>query len=146
MSSLLTVKKFDYGSKAMKKLNFKAYLKMLRIKNWLGYFFITTLGYAIFTKLNAYISETIFFYVLVCLYLGFSFSINDYFDIKEDLLKRKKNNPVAIGEIKQKEGIIFSLLLALLGISLSLLRGLNVSISFLFLFFYRFHIPLHHSD
>ena len=99
---------------------------MLRIRNWLGYFLIATLGYVIFAKLNAYISKTIFFYVLVCLYLGFSFSINNCFDIKEDSLKRKKNNPVAMGEMKQKNGIVFSLLLALLGIFLSFLCGLNV--------------------
>jgi len=118
--------------------NFKAYLKMLRIRNWLGYFLITTLGYIIFTKLNAYISETIFFYVLVCLYLGFSFSINNCFNIKEDTLKRKKNNPVAMREIEQKEGMIFSLLLVLLGIFLSFLRGLNVFYFFSLLIFLSF--------
>ena len=122
----------------MKKPNFKAYLKMLRIRSWLGYFLIAALGYTISTKLNVHISETTFFYVLVCLYLGFSFSINNYFDVKEDLLKRKKSNPVAMGEIKQKEGIIFSLLLALLSISLSLLRGLNVFYFFFILIFLSF--------
>ena len=108
---------------------------MLRIRDWLGYFLIATLGYVIFTKLNAHILETIFFYVLVFLYLGFSFSINNCFDIKEDLLKRKKSNPVAMEEMTQKEGIILSLLLALLGISLSLLCGLNVFLFFSILIF-----------
>jgi len=129
---VIEIKKIFVG---LGKPNFKAYLKMLRIRNWLGYFLITTLGYVIFTKLSAHISETIFFYVLICLYLGFSFSINNCFDIKEDSLKRKKNNPVAIGEIKQKEGIAFSLLLALLGIPLSFLRGLNVFFFFSILIF-----------
>jgi len=99
---------------------------MLRVKNWLGYFLIATLGYLIFTKLEVCISETIFFYALICLFLGFSFSINNCFDNKEDSLKTKNNNPVAAEEIGQKEGIAFSLVLALLGMLLSLLRGLNV--------------------
>ncbi|HEX55102.1 MAG: hypothetical protein DRO90_00810 [Candidatus Altiarchaeales archaeon] len=122
----------------LKIMNFKAYLKMLRIRNWLGYFLIATLGYAIFTKLDASISETIFFYVLIFLYLGFSFSINNCFDIREDLFKKKKSNPVAMGEIKQNESIIFSLLLALLGIFLSLSHGLNVFYFFSVLIFLSF--------
>jgi len=105
-------------------MNFRAYIKMLRVRNWVGYFLISVLGYAIFTKLNAGISETLLFYALVCLYLGFVFSVNNCFDVKEDLLRGKKNNPVATGEIKQKEGMAFSLLLALLGMLLSLFRGL----------------------
>ncbi len=116
-------------------MNFSAYFKMLRVRNWLGYLLISTLGYMIFTKLDTCITETLLFYALVCLYLAFSFSINNCFDIKEDSLKRKKNNPVATGEINRREGIIFSLFLALLGISLSLFRGLNV---FCFLFFLIF--------
>ncbi|MCD6590934.1 MAG: UbiA family prenyltransferase [Candidatus Aenigmarchaeota archaeon] len=111
---------------------------MLRVRNWLGYFLIATLGYVIFTKLNAYISETIFFYALICLCLGFSFSINNCFDNKEDLLKIKNSNPVAAEEIRQKEGIVFSLLLAFLGMILSLLRGLNVFYFFSVLIFLSF--------
>ncbi len=83
-------------------MNLGACFKMLRVRNWLGYFLISVLGYAMFTKLNASILDTIFFYTLVCLYLGFSFSVN---------------NPLVTGEIRQKEGIIFSSLLALLGVS-----------------------------
>ncbi len=116
-------------------MNFKTYLKMLRVRNWLGYFLIATLGYVIFTKLNACVSETIFFYALVFLFLGFSFSINNCFDNKEDLLKIKNSNPVAAEEIEQKEGITFSLVLAFLGMLLSLLRGLNVFYFFSVLIF-----------
>jgi len=72
--------------------------------------------------------------------LGFSFSINNCFDIKEDLMEMKKNNPIAMGELNQMEGIIFSLSLALIGMFLALLRGLNVFLfyscfSFFFIFF-----------
>ena len=118
--------------------NFKAYLKMLRVRNWLGYFLIATLGYILFTKLAAGISETIIFYVLIFLYLGFSFSINNCFDVKEDLLKEKKSNPIVTQEIEQKEGIIFSSLLALLSISLSYLCGLNIFIFYSVLIFLSF--------
>lgn len=108
---------------------------MLRVRNWLGYFLIATLGYVIFTKLEVCLPETIFFYTLVSLFLGFSFSINNCFDNKEDSLKTKNNNPVAAEEIGQKEGITFSLVLAFLGMLLSLLRGLNVFCFFSILIF-----------
>ncbi len=110
----------------MGKQSFKAYLRMLRIRDWLGYFLIAILGYIIFTELDTYILETILFCGLISLYLGFSFSINNCFDIKEDLMVMKKNNPIAMGELSQMEGIIFSLSLALIGMFLALLRGLNV--------------------
>jgi len=116
-------------------MNFKACLKMLRVRSWLGYFLIATLGYVIFTKLEVCLPETIFFYALVFLFLGFSFSINNCFDNKEDLLNTKNTNPVAAEEIEQKEGIKFSLVLAFLGMLLSLLRGLNVFYFFSILIF-----------
>ena len=112
--------------KDLGKQSFKAYLRMLRIRDWLGYFLIAILGYIIFTELDTYILETILFCGLISLYLGFSFSINNCFDIKEDLMVMKKNNPIAMGELSQMEGIIFSLSLALIGMFLALLRGLNV--------------------
>ena len=120
------------------KQSSKAYLRMLRIRDWLGYFLIAILGYVIFTELDTYILETILFCGLISLYLGFSFSINNCFDIKEDLMEMKKNNPIAMGELNQMEGIIFSLSLALIGIFLALLRGLNVFLFYSILVFLSF--------
>ncbi len=115
-----------------------ACVKMLRINNWLGYFLIATLGYAIFTRGSAGISETLYFYALVCLYLGFSFSITNTFDVKEDSLKGKKSNPVAAGEIGQKEGVLLSLFLALLGMLLSLTRSPGAFLFYAILIFLSF--------
>ena len=111
---------------------------MLHIRGWLGYLLIATLGCIISTELDTYILETILFYVLISLYLGFSFSINNCFNIKEDLIEMKKNNPVAMGEIDRKEGIKFSSSLALTTMFLALLRGLNVFLFYSILVFLSF--------
>lgn len=82
--------------------------------------------------------DTVWFLVIISLYLGFSFSINNCFDIKEDMIGMKRKNPVAMGELDQEKGIIFSLSLMLAGMFLALLRGLDVFMFYSILVFLSF--------
>ncbi len=96
-----------------------SYFQMLRIKHWLGFFLISTLGFLISKGFLHSFQEIFIFYLMVFLYLGFGFSINNCFDIKEDELSGKKN-PIVLKELSFKKGLIFSLSLAFFGIVLSL--------------------------
>ncbi|MBU4255933.1 MAG: UbiA family prenyltransferase [Candidatus Thermoplasmatota archaeon] len=102
------------------------YLRLLRIRDWLAYFLVATFGF-IFSK--GYIhsfTEISIFYLMIFLYLGFSFSINECFDIKEDKLDISKKNPIVMGELSLKNALIFSVILAISGTILSTFFGLKV--------------------
>lgn len=115
------------------------YLNLLRIRNWLGYFLIATFGFVISKGYTNSFIEVFLFYIILIFYLGFSFSINNCFDVKEDRLKLKKN-PIATGKLIFKNSFFFSIILAALGIALSMFFGLKVFLFYLILtllsFFY----------
>jgi 4-hydroxybenzoate polyprenyltransferase len=69
--------------------------------------------------------------MMISAYLGFSFAINDSFDAEEDRLNKSKKNPVATGEVDQNRAIVFSLILAIIGVLLSTWFGLVVFILYL---------------
>lgn len=108
------------------KANLEFYFKLLRIKDWRGYFLITTLGFVISKGFLFPIRDIIIFYTLSFLLLAFGFSINDCFDTKEDRLDKDKKNPIALKKISLRNGLIFSILLAVLGLALSTVFGMKV--------------------
>lgn len=114
------------------------YLCLLRIRNWLGYFLIATLGF-LFSKGFIYTPSEIFiFYLLIFLYLGFSFSINDCFDIEEDKFNKLKRNLIVEGKLKFKNALIFSFSLIILGIILSLTLGFKAFLFYILISFISF--------
>ncbi|RLJ00508.1 MAG: 4-hydroxybenzoate polyprenyltransferase [Candidatus Aenigmatarchaeota archaeon] len=106
------------------------YFSLMRIKNWRAYLLISILGFLLsFGYTNDIIKITAFF-IAVSLYLGFSFSINECFDTSEDRLKGTKN-PIALGKIKFEHGLCFSGILAILGLSLAAVFGMNAFLFYL---------------
>jgi len=107
------------------------YVRLLRIRNWLGYFLLSVLGFIVAEGFSYPILDICVLYLLVILFLGFSFTINDCFDVEEDKLDSSKRNPVATGELPFKKGFFFSISLAIAGISLSLFFGLKLFLFYL---------------
>jgi geranylgeranylglycerol-phosphate geranylgeranyltransferase len=54
-----------------------------------------------------------------------SFSINDYFDLKSDMINKRKDRPLVSGKIKPRNALLLSLVLFVLGVILSALLNLN---------------------
>ncbi|OYT42963.1 MAG: hypothetical protein B6U88_02365 [Candidatus Aenigmarchaeota archaeon ex4484_56] len=119
------------------------YIEMLRIPDWKGYFLIALLGLLISN--NFYSLQDIFILlVTTCLFLGFSFSINNCFDIKEDKLGNK-NNPITKNKISIKKGYIFSLFLAFIGLQILVIydhRLLSIYLLMLLIAFFYSSPPL----
>ncbi|WP_461867170.1 UbiA prenyltransferase family protein [Thermococcus sp.] len=57
--------------------------------------------------------------ISLVLYVAYAFSINNCFDVDTDVLnpKKRSKNPIASGELSFRAGVIFSMMLALLGVS-----------------------------
>ena len=97
----------------------------VRVPDWRAYLGMAMLGfthglnrsillYAIYNILVKFIVSNV-------LYLAFTFSINNCFDIKSDMQQKEKlrKNPIAVGLISLKEGIIVSLCIASIGLVLA---------------------------
>jgi 4-hydroxybenzoate polyprenyltransferase len=106
---------------------------LLRIKGWYAYFLIAVLGVIVSGGLQSQGINVVIFFMMISVYLGFSFAINDSFDAEVDQLNQSKNNPIATGEVEQSKAIFFSLILALSGVALSTWFGLTVFIFYLIL-------------
>jgi len=110
--------------------NLKPYLELMRMKNWLGYFLMASLGFVISRGFLFPLKDIIIFYTTVILLFGFVFSINDCFDTKEDKLDKDKKNPIVLERINLKQGLAFSVFLAISGLALSMVLGLKVFLLF----------------
>lgn len=95
------------------------YLKLLRIKGWYAYLCIAVLGFVIAQGFLGSLFDILVFFVMVCAYLGFSFAINDSYDVEEDRLHNFRSNAIVTAEIEQKNAIRFSIALGLAGVLLS---------------------------
>jgi len=100
-----------------------SYYRNSRILEWRAYIGMAMLG---FISSSGFITilaplEVFKFMLTTAFYLAFSFSINNSFDARSDALQKEKaeKNPVAMGRIGFKEGILFSSCLALTGLSLT---------------------------
>jgi len=88
----------------------------LRVRDWRAYFGIGSLG---FLSGLGEVSEfdlraPLLFLITSSLYLAFSFSINNCFDVRND--RGKGQNPIALGLIGFREGAFVSSILASIGI------------------------------
>lgn len=100
-----------------------SYYRNSRIPEWRAYIGMAMLGFIsspsfIATSVPLEVSK---FMLTIAFYLAFSFSINNSFDARSDILWKEKaeKNPVATGGIGFKEGIVFSSCLAVTGLSLT---------------------------
>lgn len=103
-----------------------SYIRLLRIKDWYPCFFIAVIGFIISKGYTSSFTKILVFYLMILFSLGFSFSINNCFDVKEDKLNRSKKNPVATGDLKFKNSVLFSVLFAVLGVVSSIFFGLKI--------------------
>jgi len=122
------------------RINVKDYFELLRAKEWRGYFLIATFGFILGRGFLFPPEDIILFFIMISLYLGFAFSINDCFDTKEDKLDRQKKNLIVSQKISFRTALTFSIFLAVLGLALSAFFGLKVFlfclITILFAFLY----------
>ncbi|UCE09049.1 MAG: UbiA prenyltransferase family protein [Candidatus Thorarchaeota archaeon] len=95
------------------------YVKLLRIRGWYAFLCTAILGFVISGGVTGPLVDILIFFLMVSVFLGFSFSINDSFDVAEDLQKKSRSNPVATGEVSQDQAVTFSYSLALAGTILS---------------------------
>ena len=111
-------------------------VKFYRMKDWRAYFSLCFLGFIVAQGYSAEILDIVIFIVVGLLLLAFGFSINNFFDIKEDKLK---------GEIKKlliqnKKTFFLSVFPGVLAIFLSIYFGkgifLFILVSALVGFFY----------
>ncbi|OIO40099.1 hypothetical protein AUJ10_03880 [Candidatus Pacearchaeota archaeon CG1_02_31_27] len=110
----------------MGKINFKSYFKLLRIVDARGYFLLALFGFFLAKGFLFPLKDILLFWLIVFLLSGFSFSINDCFDQREDRFDKKKRNPIVLKEISFKKALIFSLLLAVFGLIFASFSGKEV--------------------
>lgn len=103
--------------------NLKTIFKLLRVKDWRAYFSLLVFGFIMAEGFLFPLSDIILFFSIGLLFLAFGFSINDFFDVKED--KEKNNNEINF-PVQNKKNFLLSIFLGLLGLSLSALFGLKV--------------------
>jgi len=108
------------------RMNWKPYLRLLRVPNWRGYFLMASFGFLIAKGFLFSFKDIIIFYAIILLFLAFGFSVNDCFDTKEDEYKKDSVNPIVKKEIIFKKALFLSILLGILGLTLSAVFGLKV--------------------
>jgi 4-hydroxybenzoate polyprenyltransferase len=102
------------------------YFNNLRVTDWRAYLGMALLGFGGrigASSLSYFLNDGLKFTITIVLYLAFTFSINNCFDVSCDLQhdKKLKKNPIAMGMVGFKEGLAQSLSLALLGMALAYL-------------------------
>lgn len=107
-----------------------AYLKMLRINEWRGNTYRLLMGLLMAEAWTQPLWKSLMFFVMFTFYLGAGFVINDFSDIKEDAIHKKKKNQIALGKASKKSAATVAVLLALTGVALSATLGLNVFLLF----------------
>ncbi|MFW9805427.1 MAG: UbiA family prenyltransferase, partial [Candidatus Thorarchaeota archaeon] len=96
-----------------------SYIRLIRLRGWYAFLCTAILGFVVSGGLTGPLVDIIIFFLMVSTYLGFSFAINDSFDVEEDKFKKSRRNPVATGEVTQDQAVTFSYSLALSGQLLS---------------------------
>ena len=95
------------------------YINLLRLRGWYAFLCTAVLGFVVSGGLAGPLVDILLFFLMVSAYLGFSFAINDSFDVEEDMFKESRRNPVTTGEVTKDQAVTFSYSLALVGQLLS---------------------------
>jgi len=105
---------------AVTKTRLVGHYQNFRVIDWRTYIAMALFGYIIAGGLAMIFDFQILFLVLTTsLYLAFAFSVNNCFDLKEDIESGKTNNPIAVGVIGFREALVISLSTAVLGGAIS---------------------------
>ncbi len=105
----------------------------MRVHTWSAFFLLTFLGFVLSEGIITHFFDVLIFVMMLSLYTGFSFAINDCYDVDEDRAKESSKNPIVRGKLSPKRAKTFSFSLAVLGVSLSLWFSLMIFFYFLFL-------------
>ena len=103
-------------------LNFKSFLKYYRMKDWRAYFGLAVLGFVVARGFLAPSLDVLLFSIIVVLLLAFGFSVNNFFDIKEDREKGEIRNLL----VQNKKNFVFSVSPGILALFLSSYFGIEV--------------------
>lgn len=104
--------------------NLHYYFNNIRVADWSAYFGMAFLGFGGrigISSLSYFVHDGLKFAITIVLYLAFTFSINNCFDVSCDLQQdqKLKKNPIATGLVGFREGLAQSLSLAFIGIALA---------------------------
>ncbi len=110
----------------------KAYMMLTRPHNLLATIITTLIGWLIiFTKTQCNVINPILPVLTVMLAAASGYVINDYFDAEVDTVN-KPYRPIPSGAVSRVEALIFSIVLALIAVALSLMSG-PISFTFVIL-------------
>ena len=103
-------------------INLQSFLKYYRMKDWRGYFFMGVFGFIVAKGFLFPFLDIILFFIIGVLLLAFGFSINNFFDIKEDREKGEVKNLL----IQNKKNFFFSVSPGILALLLSIYFGTKI--------------------
>jgi 4-hydroxybenzoate polyprenyltransferase len=105
-------------------LNLSYYFDNIRVADWRAYVGMAFLGFGGrigASSLGYFVHVGLEFAITIALYLAFTFSINNCFDVGSDIHQGQKlrKNPIAAGLVGFRGGLAQSLSLALIGLALT---------------------------
>jgi len=104
------------------RVNLKSFLKYYRMKDWRAYFALGVFGFVIAQGFLFPLLDVVLFFIIAVLLLAFGFSVNNFFDVKEDREKGETINLL----IQNKKNFLFSISPGILGLFLSTFFGIKV--------------------
>ena len=105
----------------------KKYLKLIRIKHWIKNLlvFLPMICGNVINQKNLY--STLLGFISFCFMSSFIYIINDIKDIEKDKLHpRKKDRPIANGQISKKKALIISLILFIISLTFNYLANMSL--------------------
>ena len=100
----------------------KSLLRYYRVKDWRAYFLFAVLGFIISQGFFFPLLDIFLFFIIYVLLLAFGFSVNNFFDIKEDREKGEKTDLL----VQNKKNFLFSILPGILALLFSIYFGLKI--------------------
>lgn len=102
--------------------NLNFLIKYYRTKDWRAYLAMAVFGFIVAQGLSSPLLDIILFFIIWILLLGFGFSVNNFFDVKEDREKGELKNFL----IQNKKNFLLSISPGILGLALSVYFGIKV--------------------
>lgn len=105
-------------------INLQSLIKYYRMKDWRAYLGLSVFGFVVAKGFLFPLLDIVIFFLIWGLLLAFGFSINNFFDIKEDREKGEIKNLV----VQNKKNFLLSLSPGIIALFLSIYFGLKVSL------------------
>ncbi|MDI6591480.1 MAG: UbiA family prenyltransferase [Patescibacteria group bacterium] len=103
-------------------INLKSLFKYYRMRDWRAYFSLGVFGFFVAKGFLFPILDIVLFFLIGVLLLAFGFSVNNFFDIKEDREKGEVKNLL----VQNKKNFLFSISPGILALFLSIYFGLKI--------------------